>query len=440
MSQIQFPVKLEPLFLPKRYKVLWGGRGAGRSWGIARALLLIGAERPIRVLCARELQKSIDESVHKLLSDQIEALGLGNVYTVQKASIFAANGTTFSFEGIKNNVNKIKSYEGVDYAWVEEAAKVSKASWNVLIPTIRKPGSEIWLSFNPELDTDYTFVNFVKNANKINDDSIVIHMNFRDNPWFPAELEAERLKVKDADPDLYLNVWEGQCLEMLEGAVYAKEMRALATEGRICDVPWDRDFPVDVWMDLGAGRSDRTSIWFAQQLAMQTRILDYYENNLSDTLHYAKEMQKRPFTFGTIWLPHDAEATKIGQVKTIKKQFQEHFPNATIRIVPKLSIAEGINAARLLFPNCYFDEEKCEEGLSSLKHYKYEVVNGQFSRDPKHDNASHGADAFRYLALTIKGVGRSNRKKGVRERLEEAVAIGRKAAEKMPLGAHSWMG
>lgn len=439
--EAQFPLKLECLFKPKRYKVLWGGRGAGRSWNIARALLLIGKERPIRVLCVREFQNSISESVHKVLSDQIKFLGLEDVYEVQKQGIYGKNGTSFSFEGIKNNVARIKSYEGIDYCWVEEAVKVSKNSWKDLIPTIRKDGSEIWLSFNPELDTDYTYVTFVKNANLAVSDSYVVHMTFRDNPWFPKELLVEMEKMRTQDYDSYLNVWEGQCLVALEGAVYAKEMQNATAEGRIMDVPWDRDYPVDVWMDLGAGRADFTAIWFAQQVNMQNRILHYYENNLSDTLHYAQHMKNRlPYVYGNIWLPHDAEATKIGMVKNIKKQFQEQFPSNLVRIVPKLSIAEGINAARLLFPNCFFDAEGCHDGLEALRHYRYKVVDGQYSREPVHDNYSHGADAFRYLAMTIKGSNASQKRDAVKSRLDVAREYAKKIRNSIPSGGNGWMG
>src|SRR5215469_3476512 len=159
-----FPDAFQCLFEPKRYKVFYGGRGGGRSWNFARPLLLIGTQRTTRNLCVRELQKSISESVHLTLADQIQNLGLESFYDVQAAKIIGKNGTTFSFEGIKNNVNKVKSYEGIDYCWVEEANKVSRGSWTVLIPTIRKEGSEIWISFNPELETDYTFARFVTAA------------------------------------------------------------------------------------------------------------------------------------------------------------------------------------------------------------------------------------------------------------------------------------
>ena len=137
----EFPDPLQVLFEPRRYKVLYGGRGAGRSWGVARALLLLGTQRPIRVLCCRELQKSISESVHKVLGDQIIALGLEAFYDVEVAKIKGKNGTTFSFEGIKNNATAIKSYEGIDYCWVERGEQsLQKSSWGILTPTIREGG------------------------------------------------------------------------------------------------------------------------------------------------------------------------------------------------------------------------------------------------------------------------------------------------------------
>ena len=137
MAQVEFPEKLEPLFTPARYKVLYGGRGGAKSWGIARTLLVLGASKPIRILCAREIQKSINESVHQLLKDQIQALGLSDFYEVLNNEIRGKNGTLILFAGLKHNVHNIKSKEGVDICWVEEAQTVSRTSWDTLIPTIR---------------------------------------------------------------------------------------------------------------------------------------------------------------------------------------------------------------------------------------------------------------------------------------------------------------
>ena len=207
-TRASFPEALSFLHQPARYKVAWGGRGSGKSWSIARSLLLEGAANPIRVLCAREFQSSIQDSVHRLLADQVAVLGLGSFYSIEKTSIKGLNGTLFGFEGIRHNVNKIKSYEGVDRAWIEEAQTVSRSSWETLIPTIRKPESEIWISFNPVLETDETYERFVLNPPP---GAVVKKVNWQDNPWFPDVLRAEMDYLKSTDYDAYLNVWEGHC-------------------------------------------------------------------------------------------------------------------------------------------------------------------------------------------------------------------------------------
>lgn len=405
----QFPQPLEILFKPKRHKVMYGGRGAGRSWGCARALLLIGGGRPIRVLCARELQNSISDSVHKLLSDQISTLHLEHIYEVQASRIISRPGavpggqTSFSFEGIKNNITKIKSYEGIDYCWVEEANKVSRTSWEVLLPTVRKEDSEIWITFNPELETDYTYQRFVLRPS---DDSFVVKMTWRDNPWIPTVLLKEMEDLKKRDYETYLNVWEGFTRQVLEGAVFAKELQRAQVENRICKVPWNRETPVDTFWDLG--RRDMTCIWFAQRVAMQYRILEYYEDSGEDIQAYLRQLQSRDYTYGTHWLPHDAKAKRIGQARTIEQAVRAIF--ASVRVVPRIPHkVNAINAARVIFPNCYFDEKACADGLGRLRHYRYRVQDGQLSEEPLHDESSHGADAFMTLAQSLKETKPKNR-------------------------------
>ena len=217
IAKAEFPEKLSILFEQARYKVLYGGRGGAKSWGVARALLILGAKSPLRLLCAREFQTSIKDSVHKLLSDQIYALGLETFYEITQANIKGKNGTEFSFVGLKNNTTNIKSYEGVDICWVEEAQSVSKNSWNILIPTIRKENSEIWITFNPELETDETYQRFVVHAPE---NSIVQKINWSDNPWFPETLNLERLALKQRDVEAYNTVWEGLCRQTIDGAIF----------------------------------------------------------------------------------------------------------------------------------------------------------------------------------------------------------------------------
>ena len=395
---VELPEKIaETVFLPKRYKVYYGGRGGGKSWSIARALLVKGYQSPLRALCAREIQKSIQDSVHQLLEDQIAELGLDWFYTILKTEIRGANGTLFSFTGLRHNATEIKSHEGADVCWVEEAQAVSKTSWSLLIPTIRKESSEIWISFNPDLEEDETYQRFVVKPPK---ESIVVKIGWQDNPWFPEVLRQEMLELKERNPDEWLTVWEGNCRQCLEGAIYANEMRQAREDGRITTVPYDPSKPVQTFWDLGW--SDNTSIWFAQSVGLEYRIIDFYQNSLQPLQHYIAVLQGKSYVYGYDHLPHDAQAKQLGTGRSIQEILSSL--GRKVQIVPKLSIVDGITAARTVFPLCWFDEEKCSDGLNSLRHYRYDVDpdTGKFSKTPLHDCYSHAADAFRYLGVGIK--------------------------------------
>jgi phage terminase large subunit len=234
----QFPEKLRILFWKARYKIARGGRGSGKSWSFARALLIMGVQKKIRVLCAREVQLSIKQSVHKLLKDQIEIMGLQSHYKVFETEIRGINGTEFAFTGLSNlTIDTIKSFEGIDICWVEEGQAVSKRSWEILIPTIRKDKSEIWVSYNPDLDTDDTHQRF---TTKPPPDCLNVEVNWRDNPWFSDVLEQERLHCLKYDPDGYDNIWEGKCRPAVEGAIYFKQIQEAELNGRIKTVPHDK--------------------------------------------------------------------------------------------------------------------------------------------------------------------------------------------------------
>jgi phage terminase large subunit len=393
---VEFPEKIGFLFEPSRYKVLYGGRGSGKSWGVARALLLSGMNKPIRVLCARELQNSITDSVHALLADQIKALNLDSIYEVQNTVIYGKNGTEFLFAGLKHNVTKIKSFEGVDICWVEEAQTVSKSSWDVLLPTIRKDDSEIWITFNPELDTDETYKRFVVSPPA---NAIVQKVNWSDNPWFPQVLRDEKDDLKERDMDAYLNVWEGNTRQVLDGAVYATELRKAQEENRIRDIYVDTTIPVSTFWDIGW--SDLNSIWFVQTVpGGEVRVIDFYQNCQKTIDHYVQVLQTKGYTYRDHWLPHDAEHKNMTG-KSVKDIMQGM--NLPVRITPKLSIADGINAARMLMNRCYFDQNRCAEGLQALRHYRYDVDPDTklFSKTPLHDQNSHAADAWRYVAVAI---------------------------------------
>lgn len=395
-SKVDLPIKFQCLFQPKRYKVLYGGRGGGKSWGIATALLSQGTKKKLRILCGREFQNSIGDSVHKLLSDQVIRLGLEQFYTVQQASICGVNGTEFLFSGLRHNAAKLKSFEAVDIAWIEEAQNVSKNSWEILIPTIRADDSEIWVSFNPDLEEDETYQRFVVKAPE---NSFVAKINYNDNPWFPEVLKQEMQNLRIRDMDSYLNIYEGHCRQALAGAVYANELREAQNEGRIRHVPYNPAFPVTVFADLGW--ADNTSLVFIQKHGIEYHVIKTYQNRQQKWQHYLQYIQSQGYVCDTIWLPHDARAKSLGTGKSI-----EEITKAlgyTVRIAPQLSVEDGINAVRSAFPVLYIDDTNCSDGLYAWRRYKYEVdeEDGTFSRKPVHDEHSHFADALRYFAVSM---------------------------------------
>jgi phage terminase large subunit len=402
--RVDIPGAFEPLLDPKRYKVFYGGRGSAKSWSFATVLAIRCAEKPLRVLCARESMNSIRESVHELLATRIRALGLerDDQFTIGESAISHANGSEFVYAGMRQNVAKVRSLEGIDICWVEEAATVLNRSWEVLIPTIRKDNSEIWVSFNPELDSDNTYQRFVISPPT---DAVVRHVTWRDNPFFPSVLRREMEDLQAKDPDAYAHIYGGHCRYTLDGAIYARELREAQEEGRITSVPCDPTKPVNVYFDLGW--SDTTAIWFVQHIAGEVRCIDYLEDSQRPFSDYMQELQRRAYTYHTMWLPHDARAKSLGTGRSIEEMARA--AGWRVRIAPGLSVVDGINAVRTLFPTIWFDRDRCADGVQALRHYRFDVdpTNGQFSRNPLHDGASHGSDALRYCAVAMQEARRS---------------------------------
>lgn len=199
-----------------RFKVAYGGRGSGKSWAFARMALLEASKRSIRILCAREFQVSISDSVHHLLEAQIEQMGLQSRFSVGESFIRGVNGSEFIFRGLRRNPTGIKSMEDVTICWVEEAQDISEASWEMLTPTIRAPGSEIWVTFNPNEDTDPTFRRFVSDPMP---GVVARRVNWNDNKNFPPELEMERAWMAKTDPDAYAHIWNGECRTVSDAQV-----------------------------------------------------------------------------------------------------------------------------------------------------------------------------------------------------------------------------
>jgi phage terminase large subunit len=399
---VDFPEKFQFLFKPMRYKVAYGGRGGAKSWAFARALLLMAAQKKMLIVCAREIQNSIRDSVHRLLESQIQQMGLQGFYEVTKEVIRGANGSEFIFKGLWNNVDNIKSLEGADVVWIEEANLTSEGTWEKLKPTVRKEGSEIWLSFNPELEEDYLHEVFVVGAPPAN--SHVVKVGWQDNPWFPSVLRDEMLEMRTKDAAKHAHIWEGHCKQVVDGAIFAGELQSAHDDNRITRVPVQAGVPVSTYWDLGY--SDNTAIWFVQMVGFEYRVIDFYQANAQKMPHYVDVLARRGYLYGDHHLPHDAEHEQLAASESIKQQLQSALRDnkalgKQVRIVERTpSKAQAIDSARRVFERCVFDKERCKEGLQCLKRYRYKTdeKTGRTSKDPTHDKWSHGADAFLQMA------------------------------------------
>ncbi len=401
MSNVTLAKAFKPLFQPKRYKVFYGGRGGAKSWAFAQALIITAVQKPTRILCTREFQGSIRESVHKLLADTISRMGLDDYFDVQQHTIKARNGSNFIFQGLKNNVTQIKSMEGINIVWCEEAEAITEASWDLLIPTIREPGSEIWVSFNPSQETDATYQRFISphsdqlEETGVNEDenSYTAKVSWRDNPWFPLELNQEMVTLKALDHNKYLHVWEGECKTAIEGAIYGEQLKA--AKDRITSIPIESSVPVNTFWDLG--RNDTTAIWFHQRVGLENRFVDFYESRLVGLDHYARILKDKGYLYGEHYLPHDVEVSELSTNRTRKKTLED-LGIKPIEVVPRIkSINEGIEQTRQAFASCWFDKDRCADGLKALKNYQYQYDEKYqvFRQTPLHNWASNGSDAFR---------------------------------------------
>lgn len=395
---LRLPEKMAPIWLPMRYKVMHGGRGGGKSWSVAKVLLAKGADHPLRILCAREVQKSMKDSVHRLLRDQIVALRLESFFEVLETEIRGANGTVFLFTGLQSHtVDSIKSYEGVDIVWVEEAHGVSKKSWDVLTPTIRKEGSEIWMTLNPDMETDETYQRFIATPSP---DTWVCEINWRDNPWFPSVLDKERRKAKRSMlRDDYENIWEGRARRVSAGAIYRHEMEDIYMDNRVRDVPYDPSLPVHTVWDLGW--NDAMTISMVQRGPQDVRIIDYIEDSHRTLDWYVARLEQRPYRWGIDFLPHDGRTKNFQTGKSTQQQLQG-MGRRNVQVLSMMDVEEGIKGARMLFPRVFVDQTKAARLLECLKRYQRRVH--QITHEPMeplHDEFSHGADNFRYIGQAV---------------------------------------
>ena len=393
---VTFPEWAEFLFKPARIKCAHGGRGSGKSWAFARALIALAVSQPVRILCTREVQKSIKDSVKRLLDDQIEAMGLESAFDSLETEIRGRNGSLILFSGLSNQTaDSIKSYEGIDVCWIEEAQSITKKSLDILTPTIRKDDSEIWITFNPLLDTDEVWRRYVENPPP---GAVVKQVNWSDNPWFPQVLEQEREHCKLTDKESYDNIWEGKCRPTVVGAIWAREVENLMAQGRYRPMEYDPMLQVHTVWDLGW--ADSMTIGFVQRAASEVRLIDYIEGSFRTLEDYVKDIKTRPWNWGNDWIPHDGRARDFKSGMSTEEMLKKLGRNPMI--VPQIGVEEGIKATRLVIPRLWMNSNTCAQPLEHMKRYR-RTINPQTNQPgpPLHDEHSHCGDMIRYLAVVI---------------------------------------
>jgi len=414
---IKIPEAFQEIFEPYRMKCWWGGRGAAKSESVGRYLLAEGTTESMNIVCGREYQSSIRDSVYSMLEYLIEDMELQDYYEVLQSEIRGKkNKTLISFVGLKRNINNIKSMHNVRKFWGEEAHSFSQRSLDIIFPTIRAEGSELIFTMNPELEDDPAYQYLIANPPP---NSLVRKVNYTENPFFPEVLRVEMEHMKKKEPDKYRNIWLGECLAAVEGAIFAKDLEkaVLPTDqypnGRITNVPYDKSKPVDIHYDLGRG--DKTAMWFIQIIGYEIRLIDYYENNGEHFSHYIKYAQDSQYVLGNHYLPHDAEAETISAEKSVKRQAINAYGSENVKIVKRIpKKAMAIEAARSIIDRCVWDKVRCADGLTCLRKYAHKVDpdTGRTSREPEHDTPwSHGSDAFMSIGQTLKEFVKKKKKK-----------------------------
>jgi phage terminase large subunit len=354
-------------------------------------------QKPLRVLCAREVMRSIKDSVHKLLGDQVRLLGMESFYQVLQTEIRGKNGTSIVYTGLSDQTaDSIKSFEGVDVCWVEEGQSVQGRSWSILLPTVRKSGSEVWVSFNPELDTDETYVRFVVNPPT---GAVVVKTTYRDNPWLTTELEQERQHDQIAKPqDEYEWIWEGKCLPAVQGAVFAREVAEMVAGGRICPLPYDPKLRVHTVWDLGW--NDRMVVGFFQRGVADVRLIDYLETQYKRIDEVVGMYAQRPYNWGYDFLPHDGFAHDAKSGTTVAKILQRF--NRKVRPVPNISKELGIKHTRGFLARLYVHKGvETARFIECLKRYRRAIPRHGEPAETIGDEFAHAADMARYAALVV---------------------------------------
>lgn len=406
---LETPRVFVPLLEPARYKGAWGGRGSAKSHTFAEALIeQCLLEKGTRAVCIREVQQTLKESSKRLIEDKLIAYKIGEAdgFKVYNDLLKTPGDGVITFQGMQDhNAESIKSLEGFRIAWVEEAQTLSARSLQLLRPTIRAERSELWFSWNPRRQTDP--VDLMLRGESLPTGAVVVKANWRDNPKFPAVLEAERQDCLRLTPEQYDHIWEGGYATVLAGAYYAKSIAEAKQAGRIGRVSADPLMTRRAFFDIGGtgAKADAVAIWIAQFVGREIRVLDYYEAVGQPLAVHLAWMRERGYDSGQakarIWLPHDGDTNDT--VYDVSYASALRDAGYTVKVVPnqgKGAAKARIEAARRLFPSIWFNQAATQPGIDALGWYherKDEARN--IGLGPEHDWSSHGADAFGLMCV-----------------------------------------
>lgn len=407
MSILSLPTArvFQPLLEPARYKGAHGGRGSGKSHFFAGLLIEDSlASKGLLSVCIREVQKSLKESSKRLIEAKLQEHGLGESdgFKVFREVIETPGDGLISFQGMQDHTaESIKSLEGYKRAWIEEGQTLSARSLMLLRPTIRAEGSEIWAGWNPRRKADP--IDQLLRGDALPTGAVVVRANWSENPWFPSVLEQERRDCLSNEPDQYDHIWEGGYVTAVSGAYYAEAISKARQEGRIGRVQADPLMQARAFWDIGGtgAKADACSVWVAQFVGREIRVLDYYEAVGQPLSAHVNWLRGAGYGDALCILPHDGATND--RVYDVSYESALRDAGFEVEVIPnqgKGAAAKRIEEGRRLFPSIWFNEETTQPGIDALGWYhEKRDEDRQIGLGPEHDWSSHGADAFGLMCV-----------------------------------------
>lgn len=409
-ARIALPPKLVPIFAGAAdVRGAYGGRGSGKTRSFATMTAVIGYQRSAMgregiILCGRQFMNSLADSSLEEVKAAIRAHSwLADHYEIGDKFVKTRDGRVrYEFAGLDRNIESVKSKSRILLCWVDEAEPVTELAWQTLIPTLREDDAELWVTWNPRRKGSATDKRFRGSADPL---VRIAELNWRDNPRFPALLERQRQRDQAARPDSYGHIWEGEYATVVEGAYYASSITTAKQQGRVGRVAADPLLTLRGFIDIGGtgARADAFSLWIAQFLGREIRVLDYYEAQGQPLGAHVEWMRARGYTPQRLqlWLPHDGDTQD--RVYDVSYASALRGVGYSVEVVPNQgrgAAAARIEAGRRLFPAMWFNGETTQGGIEALGwyHEKRDDERG-IGLGPEHDWASHAADAFGLMCM-----------------------------------------